>query len=187
MISLLHLNKLILFTIFFIILIFNSVFGEDEPADIWEKKENLNEQSSDSDNEKDITIESPILSDDVNKIIIRIDDDKIKDRNRSVIGIFDPDENNFNLNMWLDSDGKDIKKVLKRINKLKLSKLSEDLLFQTLFTNAYSPKINLNSEEFLKIKVNWLIEKNRIQDLEVLLKKKSRGRPKFKSYKILNR
>ena len=171
MISSSHLNKLILFAIFFIILIFNSAFGEDEPADIWENKENLNEQSSDSDNEKDTTIESPILSDNVSKIIIRIDDDKIEDQNRSVIGIFDPEENNFNLNMWLDTDGKDIKKVLKRINKLKLSKLSEDLLFQILFTNAYSPKINLNSEEFLKIKINWLIEKNRIQDLEVLLKK----------------
>ena len=185
MISLLHLNKLILFAIFFIILIFNPVFGEDEPADIWEKKENLNEQSSDSDNEKDITIKSPILSDDVNKIIIRIDDDKIEDQNRSVIGIFDPEENNFNLNMWLDSDGNDIKKVLKRINKLKLSKLSEDLLFQTLFTNAYSPKINLNSEEFLKIKVNWLIEKNRIQDLEVLLKKNPEVTRSSKAIKFL--
>ena len=35
--------------------------------------------------------------------------------------------------MWLNSDGKDIKKVLKRINKLKLSKSSEDLLFIVLF------------------------------------------------------
>ena len=185
MISLSHLNKLILFAIFFIILIFNSAFGEDEPADIWEKKENLNEQSSDSDNEKDTTIESPILSDDVSKIIIRIDDDKIEDQNRSVIGIFDPEENNFNLNMWLDTDGKDIKKVLKRINKLKLSKLSEDLLFQILFTNAYSPKINLNSEEFLKIKINWLIEKNRIQDLEVLLKKNPEVGQSSKAIKFL--
>jgi len=170
MISLSHLNKLILFAIFFIILIFNSAFGEDEPADIWEKKENLNEQSSDSDNEKDITIESPILSDDVSKIIIRIDDDKIEDQNRSVIGIFDPEENNFNLNMWSRTDGEEIKKVLKRIDKLKLSKLSEDLLFQVLFTNAYSPKKNLDAKEFLKIKINWLIKKKRIKDLEILLK-----------------
>ena len=64
-----------------------------------------------------------------------------------------------------------LKKVLERINKLKLSKLSEDLLFQVLFTNAYSPKKNLNSEEFLKIKINWLIKKKRIKDLETLLKK----------------
>ena len=185
MISLSHLNKLILFAIFFIILIFNSAFGEDEPADIWEKKENLNEQSSDSDNEKDITIDSPIISDDVSKIIIKIDENKIEDSTRSVIGIFDPEENNFNLNMWLNSDGKDIKNVLKRINKLKLSKLSEDLLFQILFTNAYSPKINLNSEEFLKIKINWLIEKNRIQDLEVLLKKNPEVGQSSKALKFL--
>ena len=80
---------------------------------------------------------------------------------------------------------KDIKKVLKRINKLKLSKLSEDLLFQILFTNAYSPKINLNSEEFLKIKINWLIEKNRIQDLEVLLKKNKEVGKSSKAIKFL--
>lgn len=185
MISLSHLNRLILFAIFFIILIFNTAFGEDEPADIWKNKKNQNEQNNESDNEKDITIESPIISEDVSKIIIKIDDNKIEDSTRSVVGIFDPEENNFNLNMWLNSDGKDIKNVLKRINKLKLSKLSEDLLFQILFTNAYSPKINLNSEEFLKIKINWLIEKNRIQDLEVLLKKNPEVGQSSKALKFL--
>ena len=185
MISLSHLNKSILFAIFFIILIFNTAFGEDEPADIWKDKKNLNEQNNESNNEKDITIESPIISEDVSKIIIKIDDNKIEDSTRSVVGIFDPEENNFNLNMWLNSDGKDIKNVLKRINKLKLSKLSEDLLFQILFTNAYSPKINLNSEEFLKIKINWLIEKNRIQDLEVLLKKNPEVGQSSKAIKFL--
>ena len=185
MISLSHLNKSILFAIFFIILIFNTAFGEDEPADIWKDKKNQNEQNNENDNEKDITIESPIISEDVSKIIIKIDDNKIEDSTRSVVGIFDPEENNFNLNMWLNSDGKDIKNVLKRINKLKLSKLSEDLLFQILFTNAYSPKINLNSEEFLKIKINWLIEKNRIQDLEVLLKKNPEVGQSSKALKFL--
>ena len=72
--------------------------------------------------------------------------------------------------MWSQSDGDDIKKILKRISKLKLSKLSEELLFQVLFTNSYPPKKNLNSNEFLKIKVNWLIKKKRIKDLENLLK-----------------
>ena len=185
MISLSHLNKLIFFAIFFIILIFTTTFGEEEAADIWKNKKNQNEQNNESDNEKDITIESPIISEDVSKIIIKIDDNKIEDSTRSVVGIFDPEENNFNLNMWLNSDGKDIKNVLKRINKLKLSKLSEDLLFQILFTNAYSPKINLNSEEFLKIKINWLIEKNRIQDLEVLLKKNPEVGQSSKALKFL--
>ena len=35
----------IFFTVFSTILFFNTAFGEDEPADIWKDKENLNEQS----------------------------------------------------------------------------------------------------------------------------------------------
>ena len=170
MISLSPLNKLIFSIIFFSILTFSFATGEEEPVDIWKKKENKNEQISNGDEKKNITIESPILSDDVSKIIIKIDENKIENPNQSVIGIFDPQENNFNLDMWSTSDGNDIKKILKRINKLKLSKLSEDLLFQVLFTNAYSPKENLDHEEFSKIKINWLINKKRIKDLELLLK-----------------
>ena len=169
MINLSQLSKIIFFVIFLIILTFSSVLGEDEPANIWEKKENQNEEDNENDREKDITIASPILSDDVNKIVIKIDENTIKGQNQPVIGIFDPEKNNFNLNMWSQTDGEDIKKVLKRIDKLKLSKLSEDLLFQVLFTNAYSPKKNLDSEEFLKIKIDWLINKKRIKDLETLL------------------
>ena len=147
MISLSHLNKIILFVIFLIILTFNPVLGEDEPADIWEKKENQNEEDNETDQEKDITIESPIISDDVKKIVIKIDENTIVGQNQSVIGIFDPAENNFNLDMWSKTDGEDIKKVLKRINKLKLSKPSEDLLFQVLFTNAYPPKKKLEKSK----------------------------------------
>ena len=72
--------------------------------------------------------------------------------------------------MWSNSDGEDIKNILKRINKLKLSKLSEDLLFQVLFTNAYPPKTNLTSMRIYKIKIDWLIKNRRFQDLENLLK-----------------
>lgn len=170
MISSLNLNKLTSLIIFFTIVTFSTVFAEDEAVDIWKNKENQNGQNTQIDSGKDITIGSPILSEDVNKIIIKIDENEIKDSGKSVIGIFDPEENNFNLNMWSQSDGADIIKILKRINKINLSQLSEDLLFQVLFTNAYPPKVNLNSEEFLKIKINWLIQKKRIKDLEILLK-----------------
>ena len=130
MISSSHLSKLILFVVLLVIFTLNPVASEDEPADIWEKKENQNEENNEANDEKDITIESPILSGDINKIVIKIDEDKIENQSESIIGIFDPEENNFNLNMWSNTDGEDIKKILKRINKLKLSKLSEDLLFQ---------------------------------------------------------
>ena len=185
MISLLHLNRSILFTIFIIILTFKPAFSEDEAPDIWEKKESQKEESSTNKNEKDITIESPILSGDVSKILIKIDEDKIIDQDLSVIGIFDPEENNFNLNMWSNTDGEDIKTILKRINRLKLTKISEDLLFQVLFTNAYSPKKNLNSEEFLKIRIDWLINKKRIKDLEILLKDNFEVQQNSKAIKFL--
>ena len=87
--------------------------------------------------------------------------------------------------MWLLTDGEDIKKILNRIDKLKLSKLSEDLLFQVLFTNAYSPKKNLNSDEFLKIKIDWLIDKKRIKDLETLLKNNPEVGQNSKAIKFL--
>ena len=183
MISLSNLNKLILFTFFINILIFNFTISF-AAVDIWEKKKKKNDQSNQINSEKEIKIESPILSEDINKIII-IDENEIKDPEKSVIGIFDPEENNFNLNMWSQSDGEDVKKILKRIDKLNLSKLSEDLLYQVLFTNAYPPKANLNSEEFLEIKINWLIKKKRIKDLETLLKKNPEVGQNIKAVKFL--
>ena len=172
MISSLHLNKQILLIsiFFFTFSIFGLLGAEEEALDIWKKKENKSEQNVEVISEENSAIESPILSGEINETKIKIDEKVIKNENKSVVGIFDPDENNFNLNMWSKTDGAEIKKVLNRINKLKLSKGSEDLLFQALFTNAYAPEKNLNTEEFLKIKINWLIKKKRIKDLEILLK-----------------
>ena len=169
MINLSYLSKLLYFTFFTFILVFNfthSIGAED----IWKKDKAENEQENQTKNETQIKIKSPILSDDINKVTGIIDEKEITKSAKFVIGIFDPEENNFNLNMWEKSDGEDIKKVLNRINKIKLSTLSEDLLFRVLFTNAYSPQKNLNSEEFLNIKINWLIKQNRIKDLEMLFK-----------------
>ena len=95
MISSLRLNKLILSVIFFTALTFNSSFAEDEIVDIWEKKENQNEQGDQTNNEQDTTKESSILLDDIGKIVIKIDENKIENQDQSVIGIFDPEENNY--------------------------------------------------------------------------------------------
>ena len=167
MISLSHLNKITQFTFFFTILIFNSALAATA-VDIWKKKENQNEQNNQT-SEEEITIQSPILSDDVGEAKLSIGEKKIEESDHTVIGIFDPEKNDFNLNMWSSSDGEDIKNILKRIDKLKLSQFSEDLLFQVLFTNAYPPKTNLSSYEFLKIKIDWLIKNRRFKDLETLL------------------
>ena len=185
MINSLNLNKLLILLFFLNALFLQNIYAEEEPADIWESQEVTNEPDNNKTNQENLIIKSPILSEDANKITIQIDENEIEKNNESLIGIYDPEVNNFNLNMWSKTDGEDIKKVFQRINKLKLSKVSEDLLFQVLFTNAYSPEKNLSSDEFLKIKINWLIKNKRLQDLENLLKNNPQVLQNSKAVKFL--
>ena len=88
--------------------------------------------------------------------------------------------------MWASSDGTEVKKILKRIDKIKLSDFSEDLLFEVLFTNAYSPKTNLSQEE-LGLKINEkssvirTLESGKLKPTDTLAKKIER----FLKIKIL--
>ena len=167
MINLSQLNKLILTTFFFSILIFNVGFS-DTAVDIWKKQEN--KKSPDNKiNTEEIIIKSPILSSEENTESENISELELDQHEQTIIGLFDPKDNNFDIGMWLDTDGSDIKSIFKRIDKLQLSEFSEDLLFKVLFTNAYPPKKNMTSAEFLKIKIDWLIKYRRLQDLENLL------------------
>ena len=169
MINLSQLNKLIFFSLFFTALIFNICFSEDEPADIWENQDTNLEENSAIKEEKKETIESPILSENENTSSISIAETELEENKIEIVGLFDPQEYDFNLVMWIDSDGNDVKKIFSKINKLKLSNFSEDLLFKVLFTNAYPPRKNLSSFDFLKIKVDWLIKHRRLNDLDDLL------------------
>ncbi len=184
MISLSQLNKLKYFLGFLIVATSTLSLAEEEPIDIWKSNENATEQGVEIEN-NNLKIESTSISEDINKTVIKIEENEILKQKETVIGIFDPEKNNFSLNMWGETDGIEIKEILKRINKLKLSKYSEDLLFQVLFTNAYAPTKNLNSEEFSKIKINWLIEKKRIEDLEILLKNNPEISKNSKAIKFL--
>ena len=167
MINLSQLNKLILTTFFFSILIFNVGFS-DTAVDIWKKQENK-KSPDDQINTEETIIKSPILSSNENTESENISELELDQHEQTIIGLFDPKDNNFDIGMWLDTDGSDIKSIFKRIDKLQLSEFSEDLLFKVLFTNAYPPKKNLTSSEFLKIKIDWLIKHRRLQDLENLL------------------
>ena len=169
-INLLQLIKILLIAFFFTLISFNLPISEEaaEAVDIWKSKKN-NEQQKNQIEEDDSLIESPILSQDENILSASINELKLKQDDQKIVGLFDPEKNNFDLSMWSSSDGEDVKKVFGRINKLKLSRFSEDLLFNLLFTNSYPPKKNLNSSEFLKMKINWLIKNQRVEDLENLL------------------
>ena len=163
MIKLLQLNKLISYILLVLVLIFYSriLYAAE---DIWKKEEKNKIEIKQDDSS---ILENTIALENIDNKKLVINEETIEDFEQSLIGIFDPETNNFNLEMWAQSDGLDIKKILNRIDKIKLSKFSEDLLFQTLFTNSYPPKNNLSGEEFLKIKIDWLIKKKHLKLLKL--------------------
>ncbi len=88
-----------------------------------------------------------------------------------VYGLFDPEENDLSLEIWIESDGKILLEQLKRIETINLSKDSEELLFKILFTNSYLPVKNINSSDFLDYKLEWLIKKDKVDIMEEFLSK----------------
>ena len=84
-------------------------------------------------------------------------------------GVYDPEKNNLDLNMWINTDGKEIRNVFKRINKTKLSNSAEELFLNTIMTYSYSPSTNMTEEEFLELKIKWLIKNKKDFLLEELL------------------
>ena len=149
---------------FFIILLLFSIFAKtaisNEPVDIWniEKKENTIEEKL-IENKKSINNET-------------IQGIKIVDQNKNIIvnnsmgandiklaGLYDPAENGLSIDMWSNSNGKEIRYFLEKLSLKKLSNFSEKILDVALLTNSYLPSNNISSEEFLEFKFQYLIKK----------------------------
>ena len=176
------LNKFLLLSILLIFVSFSA--QTDDEVDIWkkieEKKEEITKSTEVEKTQNKIQIEE--VGSDENDI----SEEELSLSQEAIVGLFDPEINNLNLNMWVNTDGLEITKILKRIDKLNLSKFSKDLLFKTLFTNSYPPNKNLSSEEFLSFKIDWLIKEKRNQDLKNLLDQNSKFINKSKSNYIFN-
>ena len=167
MINLSSLNKFFPLLIF-LILLFSSLSAEEEPVDLWKVNKKKIEKENTNKNEKK---KSLILVDTERDEINEIKEETTDSYSDDLVGLFDPELNELNVDMWRNSDGQEIKKILNRINNLELSHFSENLFFTVLFTNAYSTKGKFSSNEFLDFKIEWLIKNERIKDLEELLDK----------------
>jgi hypothetical protein len=169
--KLLSLNKYIGFII--LSLFFLPLFAEEE-IDIWnkekiEKIEKIEKKEKDG-NILNTTINSKIFNSKAinnnikieNEILEKVDDIKL-------FGIYDPAENNFNLNMWSETNADDVRSIIKRINKIKLSKTSTTILEKTLFSFSYPPT-GMSDEEFIDLKINWMVKNKKTNLLENFLK-----------------
>ena len=152
------------FSKFFIILFLCSFIVKtaisNEPVDIWniEKKANVIEEKL-IENKKNInneTIQEIKIEDQNNNIIVN---NSLGINEIKLAGLYDPAENGLSIDMWTNSNGKEIKYILEKLSSKKLSNISKKILDVALLTNSYLPSNNISSEEFLEFKFQYLIKK----------------------------
>ena len=173
-----------------IIFLFSSTLKSEEEIDIW-KKGNIDEKQSIEINKKVNKQENQKLNSDSIKTIelnqkIEITDGSLKKNLQEVkvFGIYDPAENDLDLNMWSSTKAEDIKSSLKRLEKIKLSKTANEILERILLSFSYTPE-GMEDEEFVDLKVNWLIRNQRTDLIENFLKQNKEFKNKSKAVQYL--
>ena len=139
----------------------------NEPVDIWkiDKVEKIEKKNLEKDQQSKDTLIQGIKIDQQNENIIV--NNELDTSNIKLVGLYEPSDNGLSIDMWSNSDGKEIKNILKKINKKKLSDISEKILDIVLLTNSYHPLNNISAEEFLDLKYEYLIQK---KDFELIKK-----------------
>ena len=170
-----------------IFLFFTSVRGE-ENIDIWNNQEIKQKiKNKELINKK----ESQKLNLDSIKTIelnqnIKIEDNSLNNNleESKVFGIYDPADNNFSLNMWSSTKADDIKASLQRIEKIKLSKTSKQILERVLLSFSYPPQ-GITEEKFTDLRINWLIKNQRSDLIESFLKQNKEFKNKSRAVQYL--
>ena len=155
--------------LFFVTLTLTS--KSDEKIDIWKNNNtgNLNKESTEIQKIKKEKIE--VQNSNKQKIQIKIENELIDNSNEiQIFGVYDPEENNFDLNMWSNTNAEDVRASIKRLKKINLSKTSSEILENILLSYSYPPE-GMGEKEFLQLKINWLTENNRSDLLEEFLKR----------------
>ena len=143
--------------------------NSEEKIDIWKNKKNTKvniETNSEIDPNK---IEAQKIQGINNQNIKIVDSIIDTSEENKVFGVYDPSDYNFDLNMWTTTKADDVRASLKRIKKIQLSKTSNEILENVLLSFSYPPT-GMQEKEFVNLKLDWLIENNRLDLIENFLK-----------------
>ena len=171
-----------------------NVFAENEPVDIWNlEKENLKKKSIEKNQNTESLIqgtktdESSIFkkqSKKKNKTILL--DETLNTKDIKIIGLYDPEDYDLDINMWSNSDGQQLKNIFSNLNKLDLSNDASEIMEILMLTNTFYPNKNITEEEFLKFKSDWLIKNSDLNLIEEYLLKNQaiNTHPKLTKYLV---
>ena len=164
---------------FFISLFFLSfeIIAEEKPVDIWNIDEKKTKEVSEN-NLSNLSKENIDQSNSGKSIydmqskkktnLIEFEENIIV-KKEEIFGLYDPDENGLDINMWRNSDGDQLKNIFSKINNLDLSEDASDIMRSLLLTYSHLPKKNISEDEFLKFKSDWLIKNSNLDLIEEYL------------------
>ena len=115
------LNKvnLLIIIIFFFILIHKA--NTNEPVDIWniDSKKNAEESNIINNDISGNDLEEGVYEQQIENqnILVIEQDETLISKNIKIAGLYDPSENDLNINMWSNSDGNKILDIYQRIEK----------------------------------------------------------------------
>ncbi len=153
------------FLVIFIFFSFNG-YAEEKPVDIWnidEKKleENSLKKTTNNEIDKEIskTNETSIYDMQSKKKVESIQlDQNLKSNEVKLLGLYDPEDYDLDINMWVNSDGDQLKNIFSKLYKINFSDDAKEIMNISFLTNSYYPKKNISQNEFLKFKSDWLIK-----------------------------
>ena len=167
------------FLIIIISLCFNSA-AEENPVDIWnidqkkkiDKTSNNNSLNSSSEENNQQSSEMSIYDMQAAKEnnLIQLENNLVT-KDKGIFGLYDPEDNGLKIDMWINSDGDQLKNIISKINKLDLSEDASEIMRISLLTNSYIPKKNISDKEFLKLRSDWLIKNSDLSLIEDYLLK----------------
>ncbi len=164
------LNKFFINIIISILLIIYSHTSANEPVDIWsidKKKSENNSVNTNLDNNISDETETLVIKE---NLVNSVEEGEITNK-KKIVGLYDPEENGFVLEMWNNTDPKKIFELSKKINNMDLSEDAKNIYTKLLLTNSYSPSKKIDEKNFLDMKSDWLIKYRDIDLIKEYLKK----------------
>ena len=160
------LSRNIFIFLFSYFLIISTSFA-NETVDIWNLENNKknNEIIKKNENLDKNNNQTSINNLNSTNLISVEQDEKFNQDENNLVGLYDPDENDLTIDMWERSDGDKITQIVEKIHKLNLSYDAKNIYNKLILTNSFPPNRNINTQDFINLKINWLIKNN---DLELI-------------------
>ncbi len=172
-----------------IFLYFSPLLSE-EKIDIWKNDKKNKNPSIETNKKVDLKKKQKLNFESIKTIElnqkVEIEESFLKKNKKEVkiYGVYDPADNDFDLNMWSSTKAEDVKASLKRLEKVKLSKTAHEIFERIILSFAYAPS-GMKEEEFADLKIDWLIKNQRSNLIETFLKQNNEFKSKSRAVQYL--